>query len=338
MAGFEAGGQRLPAGFVVANVRVTAIHPPAFDPVTVAAHYLEDRLPGQAPTTDVDEEGGRVLTGPAALGSQVPAPVGEVVLQGVERGATDRHAPFLASLAEHSHVPFGELHVGYAPTPAVEILPPAVSAFEAAAPNVKLVLHDLGSTEIAAGLHEGSLDLGIMLRPTEETAVGLEFKLLKRYPLHAMIPARHPFTKLKRVPLARLADAPLVSLRRKEYSDYNRLLLQLFDRIKRQPRIVTECDSGSSVMAEVQAGRGIAIQPAVYRHVIGARLKLRPLSPSNLPHMELVVSRAKKGDQTVRGFARHQRIGVQRDDIFDFRKYIQVARLHTERRFRTAAQ
>ena len=193
---------------------------------------------------------------------------------------------------------FGELHVGYAPTPAVEILPPAVSAFEAAAPNVKLVLHDLGSTEIAAGLHEGSLDLGIMLRPTEETAVGLEFKLLKRYPLHAMIPARHPFTKLKRVPLARLADAPLVSLRRKEYSDYNRLLLQLFDRIKRQPRIVTECDSGSSVMAEVQAGRGIAIQPAVYRHVIGARLKLRPLSPSNLPHMELVVSRAKKGDQT----------------------------------------
>eukprot|EP01031_Cornospumella_fuschlensis_P012406 gene12406-15162_t len=49
---------------------------------------------------------------------------------------------------------FGEVHVGYAPTPTVEILPPAVAAFKTVAPEVKLVLHDLGSTEIAAGLRE----------------------------------------------------------------------------------------------------------------------------------------------------------------------------------------
>lgn len=193
---------------------------------------------------------------------------------------------------------FGELHVGYAPTPTVEILPPAVSAFKAAAPNVKLVLHDLGSTEIATGLREGSLDLGIMLRPAEETAVGLEFKLLKRYPLYAMIPARHAFAKLKQVPVMRLANEPVVSLRRKEYFDYHRLLLQLFERVGCKPRIVTECDGGSSMIAEVQAGRGIAIQPAVYRHVIGARLKLRRLTPPNLPRMEIVVSHAKKGGLT----------------------------------------
>jgi DNA-binding transcriptional LysR family regulator len=193
---------------------------------------------------------------------------------------------------------FGELHVGYAPTPTVELVPPAVAAFKTVAPDVKLVLHDLGSTEIAAGLRDGWLDLGIMLRPAEETAVGLECRFLKRYPLYAMIPARHPFARLKQVPVRRLADEPLVSLRRKEYSDYHRLLLRLFDCMNCQPRIVTECDSGSSMIAEVQAGRGIAIQPAVYRHVIGTRLKLRRLAPSNLPGMEIVVSHARKSGLT----------------------------------------
>ena len=191
---------------------------------------------------------------------------------------------------------FGELHVGYAPTPTVEILPPAVSAFARIAPEVKLTLHDLGSTEIAGGLREGRLDLGVMLRPAEETAVGLEFTLLKQYPLCAMLPARHPLAKLKHVPLLRLVDEPLVSLRQDEYSDYHRLLLQLFARCERKPRIATSCDSGSSMIAEVQAGRGIAIQPATYSHVVGKRLILRPLSPHDLPRMEVVVSRAKKGD------------------------------------------
>ncbi|SRR5216117_2007633 len=38
---------------------------------------------------------------------------------------------------------YGELHIGYAPTPTVEILPPALAAFQKAVPRVKLVLHDL---------------------------------------------------------------------------------------------------------------------------------------------------------------------------------------------------
>src|SRR5215813_13179739 len=36
---------------------------------------------------------------------------------------------------------YGELHIGYNPVPTVEILPPALAAFQRGVPGVKLVLH-----------------------------------------------------------------------------------------------------------------------------------------------------------------------------------------------------
>ena len=169
---------------------------------------------------------------------------------------------------------YGELHIGYAASPSVEILPPALAAFQKGAPQVKLVLHDLTSNEMAEGLRRGTLDLSIMVRPTEENAVGLEFELLESYPFCVALPPQHPFAKLKHVPLSRLVHEPLVSLRRGEYTDYHRLFLLMFAGMEAQPRIVAECDSGSSLFTEV-AGRarscaGTDRLPPCPRHTAGA--------------------------------------------------------------------
>ncbi|MDB6080153.1 MAG: hypothetical protein JWO82_3900 [Akkermansiaceae bacterium] len=193
---------------------------------------------------------------------------------------------------------YGELHIGYGPSVSVEILPPALAAFKNDVPHVKLVLHDLSSNEMAEALRRGTLDLGIMVSPTEENAVGLEFQLLKSYPFCVALPPQHPFARLKQVPITRLVHEPLVSLHQSEYSDYHRLVLLLFAGLEPQPRIVAECDSGSSLFTAVQAGHGLALLPAVYRHVLSTRLELRPLTPRNLPTMDVVVARATKGDLT----------------------------------------
>src|SRR6267143_1901981 len=47
---------------------------------------------------------------------------------------------------------YGELHVGYAPSLTVEVLPPALAAFQKAVPRVKVLLHDLSSDELITGL------------------------------------------------------------------------------------------------------------------------------------------------------------------------------------------
>src|ERR1043165_3300982 len=56
---------------------------------------------------------------------------------------------------------YGELHVGYAPSPTIEILPPALAAFQKAVPGVQVLLHDMSSDEIADGLRSGSIQLAV---------------------------------------------------------------------------------------------------------------------------------------------------------------------------------
>src|SRR6516164_3543983 len=77
---------------------------------------------------------------------------------------------------------YGELHVGYAPIPTAEILPPALAAFRKAVPRVRLLLHDFSSDEIIAGLRDATLEIGVLVEPTGEQAAGIEFESLRTYP------------------------------------------------------------------------------------------------------------------------------------------------------------
>jgi DNA-binding transcriptional LysR family regulator len=109
----------------------------------------------------------------------------------------------------------------------VEILPPALAAFQKAAPNVKVVLHDLSSDELIAGLHNATLELAVMVQFTEEQTAGIEFELLRTYPWCVALTAAHPFARLKSISLEKVAAQPLVALRRKDYSEYHRILEHL---------------------------------------------------------------------------------------------------------------
>src|SRR5713101_5683347 len=154
---------------------------------------------------------------------------------------------------------YGELHIGYAPVPTTEILPPALARFQKAAPRVKVLLHDLSSDELIAGLRNGTLELAIMGEPSGEQTAGIEFEILRTYPLGVAMTAAHPLARLKSIPLEKFAAEPLVGLGRKDYSEYYRVLERIFAPIHAKPRIAVECDSASSLITEVEAGRGIAL-------------------------------------------------------------------------------
>src|ERR1700720_2244612 len=91
---------------------------------------------------------------------------------------------------------YGELHVGYAPSPTVEILPPALAAFQKDVPRVKVLLHDLSSDELIAGLQNGTLELAIIVPPDGDQAAGIQFEVLRTYPLCVAITAMHPFARM----------------------------------------------------------------------------------------------------------------------------------------------
>jgi DNA-binding transcriptional LysR family regulator len=64
---------------------------------------------------------------------------------------------------------YGELRVGYAPTPTVEILPPAIAAFRKSVRHAKVLLYDLSNDELITGLRNGQLELAIMVQLNFQT-------------------------------------------------------------------------------------------------------------------------------------------------------------------------
>jgi DNA-binding transcriptional LysR family regulator len=190
---------------------------------------------------------------------------------------------------------YGELHVGYAPSPSSEILPPALAAFQKDAPRVRVVLHDLASQELIAGLLDGSLDIAITVEQMDEPTAGIEFEELCRYPFCAAMAPRHPLARRKSLSLEDIVSQPLIGLHRRDYSEYYRILDRMFASMKVRPRVAVECDGSSSLLTELEAGSGIAIVTNLFRHVAGKRLVFRPLSNST-ECLSIGIARAEEAD------------------------------------------
>jgi DNA-binding transcriptional LysR family regulator len=195
---------------------------------------------------------------------------------------------------------YGELHIAFAPTPTVEILPGALAAFQKAVPEVKVVLHDMSSDEIVDGLRNGGLQLAVTVWPSTEYHPEVEFELLKTYPVCAVLPANHPLARLKTIPLEKLAAEPLVTLNRKNYPEAPAMMEKFFQSLGVKPQIALECDSGSSVITAIESGRGIALFSPILKLVAGNRLRYRPVTGIT-DVVPVGIVRARNGDVTPAG-------------------------------------
>ena len=195
---------------------------------------------------------------------------------------------------------YGELHVGYAPSPTVEILPPALAAFQKAFPRVRVLLHDLSQRELIDGLQNGTLELAVMPDAAGLQSGGLEFEALRNYPLCVALARAHRFARLKSISLEKVAAEPLIGFCRKDYPEYYVGLDRIFNPLGIKPRVVVECDSASSLITEVEAGRGIALTSSVFKYVSGKRLLYRSLAGIN-ESVSVGIARAKNGDVTPAG-------------------------------------
>jgi DNA-binding transcriptional LysR family regulator len=196
----------------------------------------------------------------------------------------------------------GEIQVGYAPSLTVQILPQALRSFQNEFPGVRVALHDLSTGEMLSQLRAGKLDAALLVRPPEKNLRGLRWEVLARYPLCVAVAPKHALARLKAVPLGAAAREPLIVYDRAEYPEYHRQIEELFASIGGKPRIAEEHEGVTSLIAAVEAGRGIALVPGCLACMVGPRLKIIPLEPSPEP---LIVGAAYRPDHltdTVRKF------------------------------------
>jgi DNA-binding transcriptional LysR family regulator len=196
----------------------------------------------------------------------------------------------------------GVIRLGYAPSPTVELLPQALQAFQKDSPGVRLTLHDLSVQEMLHGLREGGLDAALTVASSSKEMSGLAFEELRTYPFCVAVNASHRLARVRRVNLSQLKEEHLIVYSRADYPEYHEWLASMFQSLGAMPKIAEEHDSATSLIAAIEAGRGIALVPSVLSSLAGSRLMLREIKPSPMPLVVGVAYRRHHLNPAVRRF------------------------------------
>lgn len=189
----------------------------------------------------------------------------------------------------------GEIHVGYAPSLTVELLPGALKRFQETSPGVRVRLHDLSTQEMLRGLRDGKLHVALMIQTAPKVLDGLRFEELRRYAVCVAVHPAHPLARARRVGLEQIAGERLITYTLADYPEYHAWLAELFAPLKQPPQLAEEHDSATSLIASVEAGRGVALVQQSFECFAGPRLKVRLLAPAPPPFV-VGVARSKDGD------------------------------------------
>lgn len=91
-----------------------------------------------------------------------------------------------------------------------ECLPPDLAAFSRSHPQIRISLEDLTSAEVQAAVAEGRADAGICVHPLVDNR--LDVRRYRRGALAAMVPARHPLARRRKLRFETLLEHDIVGL------------------------------------------------------------------------------------------------------------------------------
>lgn len=217
---------------------------------------------------------------------------GKLFLEEV-RGILKRAEESVTKVRALARGEFGELQVGYVPPLDLHMLPRSLADFQKTSPDVKVTLHDLGSDEICNELRNGTLHLGLMMQPSEESTAGIEFEEIGRYPFFVAMASGHRLSRMKAISLETLSTEPLAVLSRRRNSEFQQILNRIFAPMR--PNIATESDSMNSLITELNVGKCVAVVSEIFKQAVGKRLLYRKLINTEVA-MCVGIARAKNGD------------------------------------------
>ena len=103
----------------------------------------------------------------------------------------------------------GRLVIGFVPTLAYSLLPAVLPSWRQANPNVSIALREVAVTDKEAALLDGVIDVGIYRPAARHPEIAM--RPLGEEAMILALPANHPLTRHRRVPIARLAGQPMIS-------------------------------------------------------------------------------------------------------------------------------
>jgi DNA-binding transcriptional LysR family regulator len=182
----------------------------------------------------------------------------------------------------------GELRLGYIGPPTQPFLSALLNEFRKRHPRVTVQLEERTPERVWEMVSKDRLDMGLTRPVAASERIGLQTLLLRKEPMCAALPAKHPLASVKKLAWKALANHPLVVLARREgVGLHDRVLLGCHDagfapKLAHTPSIV------GTVLTYVEAGAGIGVVPeSVSVLNTNPDIVLKPLHP--LQTIELVM-------------------------------------------------
>lgn len=179
----------------------------------------------------------------------------------------------------------GLLRVGFVGSATYSLLPRLLPAFCSRYPGVELVLHESTNLDILAGLEAHQLDIGLVRYPTvagtapigRAPARSLQFEVIERDVLCAVLPAQHPLALQRRVTLAELAREPFIDYASSKVPGLHALVLLAFQQAGLTPQVTQQATQVQTVLSLVESGMGVALVPSVTSRLAPRGLAFRPV-------------------------------------------------------------
>jgi len=169
-----------------------------------------------------------------------------------------------------------ELQIGYAPSPTSVVISEILARYHEHSPGARITLHDLSNVEMMSGLRAKKLHAALTVRPPAGEMRGLKFETIRHHPPGIICSPVSPLARQRAVRPSEVAGSKLVVYRAKDFPEYHAWVSKVLGVSKSRLVISEECSDVMSLMAAVQAGRGVAVVGDFISPLIGDRVRFVP--------------------------------------------------------------
>ena len=217
-------------------------------PLSVAVRKLEDEL-------------GAVLLERGSRGVRL-TPAGAAVLAAAQQCLTDQEK-IRAAARDATKGESGRLRVGFVGSATYSLMPRLLPAFRRRYPRVDLELLESTNIELLSLVEAEQLDVGLVRFPTVGPS-RLEFEIVERDVLCAVVPAGHPLARKRPLLLRDLADGPFIDYASSKVPGLHAVVMLAFQQAGITPRhVAQEATQVQTVVSLVAGGLGVALVPSV---------------------------------------------------------------------------
>jgi len=153
----------------------------------------------------------------------------------------------------------GAITIGLPPMVGARFFPQIISDFTTLHPQISLTLLEVGSEKVQVGIDDGSLDIGVVMLPIDETTFEM-FPIIDQ-PMMLIVHPEHQLAKQSLVELKQLKDENFI-LFRKSFTLHDRIITKCIES-GFSPNIVFKSSHWDFIAEMVAINFGVALLPKV---------------------------------------------------------------------------